>query len=100
MAHLALLVPAFIAGVILGVLFFGGLWITLSLVVSRSRPLLAAASFTVRSAVLLVGLWWVGRGDWRLMVACAAGVLAVRAVLRRHLGQDLPRRPIVPAEEG
>lgn len=72
---------ALLGGAALGVVFFGGLWLTVRrLERHRRASALFAASLMARSAVLLAGLWWFGRGEMLRMLGCAAGVLILRPV--------------------
>lgn len=74
---------AFGAGIGLGLLFFGGLWLTVQRLSTTSRPaLLALGSFWGRAAVCLVG-FYVVMGHWARLAACLSGFLVVRFVLVR-----------------
>ena len=95
------LVVAFVAGLALGVVHFGGLWLTVRrLPGSRHPALLAFASFLVRTAAVVLGIYVAalvprpGPGQWRrvaLRVAlCLGGVLIVRTLIVRRLA---PRAP-------
>lgn len=90
-ARAGALVLAFAAGLALGALFFGGLWLTVRSLSVRQSPFLFITSFLVRSAVLLGGLWWFGAGDLVMLAACGLGVLVVRYVFVRML--RVARRP-------
>ena len=47
---------SFLAGIVLGVFFFGGLWWTVLKISGSGRPyLISMVSFIVRTAVVLVG---------------------------------------------
>ena len=74
------------AGVLLGVLYFGGLWLTLRHVQGSERPgLLLFTSFAVRAALLLAAfLALVRYGPWALIMALA-GFLASRWLSTRLL---------------
>ena len=68
-----------VAGIGIGVIFFGGLWWTIRRGVSSARP---AAWFlgraVLRMGVALVGFHFVGGGEWPRLVACLTGFLAAR----------------------
>jgi F1F0 ATPase subunit 2 len=87
------LVLAALAGVGLGLVYFGGLWLTLQRVPrSRSPALLAMVSFVGRTALMLVGFYFVMGDSWQRLVACLVGVVAARVALVRRLGPaDAPR---------
>ncbi|MGD9856614.1 MAG: ATP synthase subunit I [Planctomycetaceae bacterium] len=81
----------FLAGIGLGGAFFGGLWWTAQrLPRSPNGHLLAAVSFIARVAIVLLGILWLTRGDWRLVLVCLAGFLVSRAVILRHVSRSLP----------
>jgi F1F0 ATPase subunit 2 len=79
---------AFGAGILLGAVFFGGLWWTVRTVMSSDRPAAwALGSLVLRTAIALVGFYLVSRGDrWRLL-ACLAGFVVGRVVVIWVSGQ-------------
>jgi F1F0 ATPase subunit 2 len=87
---------AFAAGFGLGLAFFFGLWWTVS---RLSRGNCAAWLFPlssfVRTALLLVGFWWVARGDLVRLALCLVSWLIARRFMIRRCG---PRAGI--AEKG
>ncbi len=84
-------------GVGLGAVFFGGLWFTVrEAVSSRLAPLWFAGSLLVRAGVVVSGLYFVSRGDWRRLVVCLLGFFAARlAVTRLVLSSVTPDRTAV-----
>ena len=69
-------------GVGLGALFFGGLRITLARIPDTARPgLLLAGSFVLRSAVVVLGMVWLGAGRWELYGATLAGFVLGKLLL-------------------
>lgn len=75
---------AALAGVAIGLFYFGGLWLTTQRLVSAQRPaLLFMASYLVRLVVALGGFYLVSGGRWERMVACLAGFLLGRAWMLR-----------------
>lgn len=81
------LVATFVVGLILGLFFFGGLWLTVRQLTTTTRPgLLFTASFLARTAVVIAGIYWAGAGEWQRMTACLVGFIVVRAILTRRLG--------------
>ena len=85
---------SFAAGNLLGVIYFGGLWLTVRNVHQVKHPaLLVFVSFVARNAVVLPGFYWVMDGQWGRMISCLVGFLTVRYLLIhriRSLG-DLPK---------
>lgn len=75
-----------LAGVLLGLFYFGGLWLTVRKIPSSGNPgILILGSFVVRLLVTLCGMYLVMDGKWELLVACLAGFLLMRIVLTRML---------------
>jgi F1F0 ATPase subunit 2 len=80
----AMLWLACASGVLLGALFFGGLWWTLRRGVSSARPALwFFASLLLRMGVTLVGFYVVGAGHWQRLLLCLLGFLMARALVTR-----------------
>lgn len=90
----ASLAVAFAAGIGLGFLFFGGLWWTVNrLQRSRQPGLLFASSFLVRTAIVIVGVYFVTNGQWQQIASCMAGFIIIRFVLTRLWGPAADRKP-------
>ena len=84
------LVFALVAGLLLGAIFFGGLWWTVRKgVFSKSPALWFLGSSLVRMSLVLAGFYFVGRGDWRRLVVCLLGFIIARFIVMR-----LTRTPI------
>lgn len=80
-----------LAGFALGILFFGGLWITVrALPKARHPALLVLASFWVRTAVVIAGLLLAMDGLWQRALACLAGFLIARVLLSRWIPPPNP----------
>lgn len=78
------LLPAALAGLLLGAIFFGGLWWTVRQIVTSPRPaLLFTGSLVLRTAVALVGFYIVGGEDWRRWLAVLLGFVAARFLVTR-----------------
>lgn len=74
-------------GMLTGVFYFGGLWLTVRRLISVQRPaLLMLASFTVRTAIALALFYAIMNGSWLRLVAALAGFLVMRQVLTWSLG--------------
>lgn len=81
---------AWVAGGLLGALFFGGLWWTVRQGVSSPRPALwFFVSLLLRMSIALAGLYFVGRGHWERLVACLLGFIIARFIVMR-----LTRTPV------
>ncbi len=112
----------FLAGIGLGAVFFGGLWLTTRRFVQLSREsgppppspsdrssegrrdqnmspllsdlgghLLVVLSFIARTALVVLGIFWLTRGDWRLVLVCLAGFLIARTVILRVVSNQVNR---------
>jgi len=87
MDQLLTLFLAFVAGLVLGLFYFGGLWLTVQrLPQSRHPGLLTLASLVVRLGVTLAAFYLVMGGRWERLLVCLAGFLLVRFLLVRRLG--------------
>lgn len=63
------------AGLGLGAFFYGGLYFTVIRGLHASNPALwFLCSILLRMSVLMLGLYWIGDGQWQRILACLAGV--------------------------
>lgn len=85
---------ALLAGIGLGLFFFGGLWLTVRSLPHVRRPgRRLFLSFLVRTAVVLLGFYAVMSGDWRRMLLCLAGFLIGRVAMACMVGRTAsPKR--------
>ena len=73
------MVLAFISGLALGTLFFGGLWLTVKKAVTAKIPALwIFCSFFIRIGITLIGFYFISSGNWKRLVVCVAGFMAAR----------------------
>lgn len=73
------------AGVMLGLLFYGGLWITVrALPVTRSPVAITLGSLVFRTAAVLAGVVLVSRGQWQNALAYLVGFAIGRIVVSRY----------------
>ena len=78
------LMPALFAGIILGILFFGGLWYTVRIGLnSKNATLIFMASLVIRMAIVLLGFYFVGANNWQRMLVCLVGFLIARIIITR-----------------
>ena len=83
MNELLFLAPAFAAGLLLGAIFFGGLWWTVRKGVSSQRPALwFFGSMLLRTGVTLAGFYFVGRENWERWLLCLLGFVLARFVVK------------------
>ena len=77
-----ILILAWIAGLMLGSVFLGGLWWTVRRgVVSKQPAMLFMCSFLLRMGITVSGFLLVGRGDWKRLVVCLAGFVMARLMV-------------------
>jgi F1F0 ATPase subunit 2 len=75
---------AFATGVLLGAIFFGGLWWTVRKGLSSNQPALwFLGSLLLRSSLVLAGFYFVARGHWERVVVCLLGFVAARLIVTR-----------------
>jgi F1F0 ATPase subunit 2 len=88
------LLLAFALGVILGIMFFGGLWWTVARGIgSRYAALWFLLSLLLRTSAAMLGFYLVGRGSWEKLAACLAGFVLARLVVTRPAAGAEPQTP-------
>ncbi len=84
MTEVLLLAPAFAAGVVLGAIFFGGLWWTVRKGLSSEQPALwFFGSMVLRMGITLPGFYLVGQVSWQRWLFCLIGFIVARLVVKR-----------------
>jgi len=84
-----------LAGVALGLFFFGGLWLTVRRIADSKRPALRMlGSFFVRLLVTLCGFHLAMDGNWKRLLACLAGFLMMRLALTRIVRTGAAASPL------
>jgi len=90
MNNVLLLALALVAGLLLGVIFFGGLWWTVRRGLFAGSPALwFLGSLLLRMGIVLAGFYFVGRGDWQRLLTCLLGFIIARFIVLR-----LTRTPV------
>jgi F1F0 ATPase subunit 2 len=90
MNNLLFLALALMAGLLLGAIFFGGLWWTVRKGISSKSPAFwFLGSMLLRMSIVLAGFYFIGRGDWQRLVVCLLGFIIARIIVMR-----LTRTPI------
>jgi F1F0 ATPase subunit 2 len=78
------LAPALVMGVLLGAMFFGGLWWTVRKGVSSQRPALwFFGSLLLRMTIALAGFYVVSGGHWERLLVCLLGFVTARLIVTR-----------------
>jgi F1F0 ATPase subunit 2 len=68
-----------LAGILLGAIFFGGLWWTVRKGFVSQRPaLLFLTSLVLRTGIVLAGFYFVSGGNWRRLLLSLLGFVAAR----------------------
>ena len=85
---------ATLAGVLLGLFFFGGLWWTVRRAVDSTRPALwVGGSLLLRVGCTAVGFVAASAGDWQRMLACLLGFWAARWLVFRMTARSTSKPP-------
>ena len=92
---------ALVAGLMLGAIFFGGLWWTIGKGVASDRPALwFFGSLLSRMCIVLAGFFLIARTHrWQSLVSCLVGFIVARLIVTwvtRPCGGD-SARPAQPA---
>ena len=75
---------ALVTGIVLGTIFFGGLWWTVRKSLSAMQPgLWFLGSLLLRTGLTLVGFYFVSRGHWERLLVCLLGFVAARLIVIR-----------------
>jgi F1F0 ATPase subunit 2 len=86
MSDIPALALTLVAGGLLGVFFFAGLWWTVENgVVSEKPALWFLSSLLLRTGVILAGFYFVSQGHWSRLVACLLGFLIARFIVVSRL---------------
>ena len=89
-----MLALALVAGLLLGAIFFGGLWWTVRKgLVSKQPALWFLGSVLVRMGVVLAGFYFVGQGHWERLVACLVGFIMARFIVTRLTAKEASHAP-------
>ncbi len=74
----------FIAGIILGAIFFGGLWLTIKKSVKSKTPwLLFLSSAVIRTVIVLLGFYYTSLGNMPGLLICTLGFIIARQIILR-----------------
>jgi F1F0 ATPase subunit 2 len=93
-----MIVVALIGGLILGFLFFGGLWLTLKRTLGSSYVALwLLGSSLLRTAIVLTGFYYMSQGSLLQLLVSVAGFLAGRFVILR-LTRQLEQKQAILTE--
>lgn len=86
------LIPALVTGMVLGVIFFGGLWWTVRKGLSSIHPApWFMGSLLLRTSMTLAGFYLISNGQWEKLLTCLLGFTIVRPLMTRLA--RLPENP-------
>ena len=78
------LVRALVTGLLLGAIFFGGLWWTVRNGLSSNRPALwFLGSLLLRTSIALAGFYSIARGPWESLLVCLVAFSGARVIVTR-----------------
>jgi F1F0 ATPase subunit 2 len=79
-----LILSTFVPGFILGIFYFGSLWITVRQIPTTAYPIrLLIGSWLGRMIVILFGFYLVMDGQWQRVLICLGGFITARILLTR-----------------
>ncbi len=79
MSEVSTLILSLLAGLLLGAIFFGGLWWTIQRGVSSKQPAVwFLGSLLLRTMIAVTGFYFVSRGDWKRLLGCLFGFVLAR----------------------
>ncbi len=79
-----------LAGMVLGVFYYGGLWLTVKRMVKAEQiPVLFALSFFIRTAITLVGFYFLMAASWQRLLFAFLGFMLARVLLSNWLGKNM-----------
>jgi F1F0 ATPase subunit 2 len=82
MGEVLYMILSFIAGLLLGTLFFGGLWFTVKKIVNTRTPAIwFFSSFIFRMGITLLGFYGIARNNWYSLLVCVGGFIVARFVI-------------------
>jgi len=85
MNEILYMVLTFMAGIVMGILFFYGLWITVKKAVHAKIPALwFFGSSLFRIAIILAGFYYISQGNWQKLFVCLIGFITGRFIIKRY----------------
>jgi F1F0 ATPase subunit 2 len=76
------MIVALIAGLAIGVFFFGGLWITVRKAVNAKTPALwFFGSFILRVSISMVGFYFIALDNWQHLLVALLGFVIARFIV-------------------
>ena len=96
MNKIIVLFSVFVAGLLLGAFFFGGLWwTTKKALISKSPMIWFFSSLVIRLGITLVVLYFISRNHWERMLICLLGFIIARIIIVRITKNQAQTKSIV-----
>lgn len=93
-----MIVIAVLSGLILGAVFFGGLWLTVKMALGTTyTSLWFLGSSLIRTAIVLTGFYFMSQQGLLLLLTSVAGFFAARFLVLR-LSRQFEQKQIVSTE--
>lgn len=71
-----------IAGILLGIFFFGGLWWTVKKSINSAQPVLwFFSSWLIRTGLVVSGFYFITEQDWQRLLSCLLGFIMARFIV-------------------
>jgi F1F0 ATPase subunit 2 len=94
MSNELMLALALGAGLLLGLMFFGGLWWTVRHGMASPQPALwFMGSMVLRTGLAMAGFYLVSQGHWERLVTCLGGFIVARFAVTWATGMRAACRP-------
>ena len=75
---------ALVTGLLIGAIFFGGLWWTVRKGFSSRQPALwFFGSLMLRTSIALAGFYFIARGHWERLLVCLLAFVMARVIVTR-----------------
>ncbi|NMM36529.1 MAG: ATP synthase subunit I [Glaciimonas sp.] len=93
------LMLAWVAGTVLGTIFFGGLWWTVRKSVAARQPALwVFGSLLLRMSIALAGFYFVSGGQLKRLMACILGFFIARLAVSWLTRLPVENQKVPPAQ--
>ena len=99
MNEMVYMILAFIGGLLLGTIFFVGLWFTVrKSIVSKTPALWLLASSILRVCITLIGFYYISSGNWQRLLICMAGFITARYIVIRFTKSNNEKQVVLNKE--
>lgn len=87
MNNILKMITPLVVGVLLGGIFFGGLWWTVKKgLLSKQPALWFISSLAFRTGIVLFGFYFIMRDHWERLLVCLIGFVVARFIVMRLTG--------------